>query len=62
MRKEGHVKEIVETASKDHPRQISRSQYANTVNVVIERSRGCELPGTYNPLIMGELFSEQYKP
>ena len=62
MQKEGHAKEIVETASKDHPRQISRSQYADAVNVVMERSRGCELPGTYNPLIVGELFSEQCKP
>jgi hypothetical protein len=26
------------------------------------RIRGCELPGTYNPLIVGDLFKEQCKP
>ena len=26
------------------------------------RSHGCELPGTYNPLIVRELFKQQCKP
>ncbi|KAG5954410.1 hypothetical protein E4U57_004489 [Claviceps arundinis] len=28
----------------------------------MERSRGCELSGTFNPLIVGELFAEQCQP
>ena len=44
------------------PKRISRSQYANVVKNLMNKSRGCELPGTYNPLIIGELFREQCKP
>ncbi|KAK3045610.1 hypothetical protein LTR09_012818 [Extremus antarcticus] len=28
----------------------------------MRRSRGCELPGTFNPLVVGELFTEQFEP
>jgi GTP-binding protein EngB required for normal cell division len=41
---------------------ISRSEYINEVKELMRRSRGCELPGTFNPLIIGELFTEQCQP
>jgi hypothetical protein len=28
----------------------------------MQRSRGCELPGTFSPHIIGELFTEQCQP
>jgi len=42
--------------------KISRSDYINEVRDLMRRSRGCELPGTFNPLIIGELFAEQCQP
>jgi hypothetical protein len=62
MRLEGHTMEIVETASPTNPRQISRSNYITVVKAHMIRSRGCELPGTFNPAIIGELFREQCNP
>lgn len=41
---------------------ISRSRYLEKVKDLMRRNRGCELPGTFPPLIIGELFSEQCKP
>jgi GTP-binding protein EngB required for normal cell division len=41
---------------------ISRLDYSNEVRDLMRRSRGCELPGTFNPLIIGQLFSEQCQP
>lgn len=32
------------------------------VKQLMRRSRGCELPETFNPLIIGELFVEQCEP
>jgi hypothetical protein len=45
----------------DYPPQISRADYITEVMTLMKRSRGCELPGTYNPLIIGNLFYEQSK-
>lgn len=42
--------------------EISRSDYINEVRDLMRRSRGCELPGTFNPLIIGELFTDQCQP
>ncbi len=67
MRRKGHAKQIVEEVDvsaltpASHPRQISRSAYITEVMTLMKRSRGCELPGTYNPLIIGNLFYEQSK-
>ncbi|KAF2676183.1 interferon-induced GTP-binding protein Mx [Lentithecium fluviatile CBS 122367] len=43
-------------------RQISRSDYISKVKTLLERSRGRELPGTFDPLIIGQLFQEQCEP
>lgn len=42
--------------------EILRSDYIEEAGELISRNRGCELPGTFNPLIVGELFSDQCKP
>ena len=66
MRLKGHARTIVEpedAASETvQPPEISRSAYISEVNGLIRRNRGCELPGTFKPLIVGEMFSAQCQP
>ena len=63
---EGHDQEIVEKTTPEAgtraPKQISRSDYTNHVRELMRRTRGCELPGTFNPLIVGDLFYKQSRP
>lgn len=66
MRRNGHTKEIV-SGDKEmrtdlgNPVKIKRADYIQEVKSLMKRSRGLELPGTYNPLIIGDLFYEQSK-
>lgn len=69
VRKEGRSLDIVESleleeVEKDLPsgQRISRDEYLDEVKRMMRRNRGCELPGTFNPLIIGELFNEQCRP
>jgi GTP-binding protein EngB required for normal cell division len=62
MRRQGHTYDIVDQRSIKHPRQISREDYISKVNTLLMRSRGRELPGTFGPLIIGQLVLEQRKP
>ena len=61
MRKEGQARVIIESSYERvlQPCEVSRSDYLEEVARLMRRSRGCELPGTFNPLIIGELFVEQ---
>lgn len=63
MRMNGQTRVIDESDEEDMdwPR-ISRSEYIKDVMHLMRRSRGCELPGTFNPLIIGDLFIEQCQP
>lgn len=47
--------------NQDLPLKINRKEAINWVKPLLLRSRGRELPGTYNPLLIGELFWEQSK-
>lgn len=72
MQKKGHSVIIVEDNDQHDDEclneyengqsKMSRSHYADKVKDLLIRTRGCELPGTYNPLVVGELFIEQCKP
>lgn len=70
MRQKGHTVEIVEYANEKPsgqkkptaPEGISRSDYMEQVRQLMQRSRGRELPGTFNPLVVSELFSDQCAP
>jgi hypothetical protein len=70
MRKEGKARVIVDEESdeevdkvSDEPkRQISRSDYMLEVKSLMRRNRGRELPGTWNPMIISELFRDQCQP
>lgn len=66
MRCKGHEQEIVdervELRASAHPAQILRSKFIDEVSDQMKRSRGCELPGTFNPQIIGDLFYQQSRP
>ncbi|KAK5734604.1 hypothetical protein LTR17_008825 [Elasticomyces elasticus] len=62
---EGEARKIIDSAG--HHRdlglnKVARSDYIVEVKQLMRMSRGCELPGTFNPLIVGELFTEQCQP
>ncbi|KAJ5790010.1 uncharacterized protein N7518_007021 [Penicillium psychrosexuale] len=72
MRKEGKALVIVDEESddkeSDEPKMqeilpmISRSDYVEVVKNLMRRNRGRELPGTWNPMIIAELFRDQCQP
>jgi hypothetical protein len=63
MGTKGCTHSIIEEPKGEIPkRSISRADYGKKVREIMRRSRGCELPGTFNPLIIGELFKEQCQP
>ncbi len=74
MRTKGHALIITEKRSGDdknddgdsddgaEDRKVSRANYIQEVKILMAESRGRELPGTYNPLIIAELFNKQSKP
>lgn len=64
MHTEGQARMIVEynPGPQDDPRSVSRTRYIGEVKALMRQSRGRELPGSYNPLIVAQLFSKQCKP
>ncbi|KAF2206158.1 hypothetical protein CERZMDRAFT_103746 [Cercospora zeae-maydis SCOH1-5] len=67
MRSRGHSRVIVEDDKESdsdhhHIERIRRSDYIASVKELMRHSRGTELPGTFNPEIIGELFREQCQP
>ncbi|KAI2613376.1 P-loop containing nucleoside triphosphate hydrolase protein [Hypoxylon sp. NC1633] len=66
MRIDGHALEIVEDdlqpTRTSRGRYVMRERYLEEVKDLMAECRGRELPGTYNPLVVGDLFSRQCKP
>lgn len=66
MRVRGRSRAIVESEPAEGEElgagRVSREEYLDEVRATMRRNRGCELPGTFNPLIVGELFTEQCRP
>jgi hypothetical protein len=62
----GHALEIVEDdqePTRSSPsKYIMRNEYLEIVKKLMVECRGRELPGTFNPLVVGDLFSRQCKP
>ncbi|KAL8717039.1 MAG: hypothetical protein Q9225_005685 [Loekoesia sp. 1 TL-2023] len=44
------------------PKRLSRSKAVDWVLHILQRTRGRELPGTFNPLVIGQIFKEQSAP
>lgn len=72
MRLKGHRMQIIsdedavnppgnpqKPSRKSSPKKISRTDALDWVKTILARSRGRELPGTFNPLLIGELFWDQ---
>ncbi|KAI1770015.1 P-loop containing nucleoside triphosphate hydrolase protein [Hypoxylon cercidicola] len=66
MRVDGHALEIVEDGldptRSSRRRYTMREDFLQVVKVLMVECRGRELPGTYNPLVIGDLFARQSKP
>lgn len=62
----GHYREIKSSESliniSKHQLSISREEYISHIQRLLKRTRGQELPGTFNPLIVKDLFFEQSGP
>ena len=62
---EGEARVIIDEGweqSNSDSRDISRVDYVKSVKNLMRQNRGCELPGTFNPSIIGELFKDQCQP
>ncbi|RAL59588.1 hypothetical protein DID88_006447 [Monilinia fructigena] len=44
------------------PKNITKDQYIDLVQILMQRTRGRELPGTFNPMIIVDLFRQQSSP
>ncbi|KAI9722079.1 MAG: hypothetical protein M1828_004893 [Chrysothrix sp. TS-e1954] len=66
MHFKGHTTHIVDKVTGDQSfggrPKIARSDFVKTASRLMRNSRGCELPGTFNPSIIGEMFFEQAQP
>ena len=60
----GDIQEIVEAFGDDatEPKQFSRNEAVDWVLRLLQRTRGRELPGNFNPLLISQIFWEQSEP
>ena len=59
---EGQAYTIVDDDKGIDEKKIRRKDYLTSVQNLMRRTRGCELPGTFNPMIVMNLFLEQSTP
>ncbi|GKZ67889.1 hypothetical protein AnigIFM50267_002443 [Aspergillus niger] len=66
LNRQGNYRKIVDNESQDDSDNeqllITRSEFINHIQELMKQTRGRELPGTFNPMIIGELFKEQCSP
>lgn len=69
MRENGQTRRILDKAPRDglesigyRTTKIARAHFEDEIVILLERSRGRELPGMFNPLIVGDVFHQQSKP
>ena len=62
MRLSGEYRRIVDSKRDKDLKTISRNDFIDEIRWLLKRSRGRELPGMFNPLIVGDLFFEQSRP
>ena len=64
--RQGHCREIVDSKDTSHISRdvipISRDKFIDHVQNLTKRTKGRELPGTFNPMIVSDLFLEQSAP
>ena len=62
MDTQGKSRRVVQNAANTESGDISREAFIDEILGLLERTRGAELPGMYNPMIVGDLFFQQSKP
>ena len=69
MTQEGHYYTIIDSSNDDSVQKrsqkvktLTRTQFLDRIEPLMKRTRGCELPGTFNPMIVSNLFLEQSRP
>ena len=66
LNRSGHHREIIDTPGKNRtPRGViltTREAFMDHIQHLMQRSRGRELPGTFSPMIVADLFLEQSAP
>ena len=64
--KQGHRRDIAHSASEDRvPNSListTREEFMDHIDHLMHKTRGRELPGTFNPMIVADLFLEQSTP
>ncbi|KAJ5264459.1 hypothetical protein N7505_007252 [Penicillium chrysogenum] len=62
----GHLRHVLENEDQrsvsKHQIRITREEYVRHIETLLKKTRGRELPGTFNPLIVKDLFQEQSGP
>lgn len=64
----GHYRHVIEPRIEDDEEsdsgggQITRDEFITHIQTLMSRTRGRELPGTFNPMIVEDLFREQCRP
>ncbi|KAL2140436.1 hypothetical protein VTI28DRAFT_3819 [Corynascus sepedonium] len=66
----GHYRQITGPESEKEPHssddcgvvRISRNDFVDEIDELMRKTRGRELPGTFNPMIVVDLFREQCRP
>ncbi len=66
IEKHGHRHKITESKKKGETSgnviRVTRDEFIENIRQVMQRTRGRELPGTFNPMIVSDLFLEQSTP
>jgi GTPase SAR1 family protein len=63
FRIDGHEEEYEEEEDiSKNQKIITRTEYIRHIEKLLHRTRGRELPGTFNPMIVNDLFVEQSQP
>jgi hypothetical protein len=69
MAREGHYYDIIDSSDGNALQNInrkvkvlSRTHFLDRIKALMKRTRGRELPGTFNPMIVADLFLEQSHP
>lgn len=62
----GHCREVIESKDTSHISRtvipITRDKFIDHIQPLMKRTKGRELPGTFNPMIVSDLFLEQSAP
>ena len=62
----GHFRKVTESKNTSHISKdvvpISRDKFIDHIQHLMKRTKGRELPGTFNPMIVSDLFLEQSAP